>query len=82
MNLPEIKYQLFKAIDKIEDEKLLFELLNILQNEHQQEVDFWDLLTKEQKAEIDIAVKESNNLDKVISNKKVEKRLIKSTTKK
>jgi len=82
MKLPEIKYHLFKAIDKIEDEKLLFELLNILQNENQQEVDFWDLLTKEQKAEINIAAKESTNTNKITSHKKLQTGLIKSTTKK
>ena len=75
MTIPEIKYQLFKAIDKIEDDKLLFELLNILQNDQQTEVDFWDLLTDVQKAEIDFAVKESKNPKRLIPNEKVQNRL-------
>jgi hypothetical protein len=75
MTIPEIKYQLFKAIDKIEDDKLLIELLNILQKEDQENVDFWDLLTEEQRTEIDIAVKESNDSKNFISNEKLQKRL-------
>jgi hypothetical protein len=75
MTIPEIKYQLFKAIDKIEDDKLLIELLNILQKENQESVDFWDLLTEEQRTEIDIAVKESNDSKNFISNEKLQKRL-------
>ncbi|MCX6157345.1 MAG: hypothetical protein WCK13_04130 [Ignavibacteriota bacterium] len=75
MTIPEIKYQLFKAIDRIEDDKLLIELLHILQKEDQDNVDFWDLLTDEQRTEIDIAVKESNDSKKFISNEKLQKRL-------
>ncbi|MFZ4590747.1 MAG: hypothetical protein ACOYN6_07100 [Ignavibacteria bacterium] len=81
MTTPEIKYQLFKAIDKIEDDKLLIELLNILQTENQESVDFWDLLTEEQRTEIDIAVKESSKEKKLISDKVLQNRILKSTAK-
>ncbi len=81
MTIPEIKYQLFKAIDKIDDEKLLIELLNILQKENQENAEFWDLLTKEQKKEIDIAVKEGSNEKNLISDKVLQNRILKSTAK-
>ena len=81
MTTPEIKYQLFKAIDRIEDDRLLIELLKILQKEDQDNVDFWDLLTKEQKAEIDIAVKESSSEKNHISDKVLQNRILKSTSK-
>jgi hypothetical protein len=61
---------------------LLIELLNILQKEDDENVDFWDLLSDEQRAEIDIAVKESASPGKIISNKKLQGRILKSVTKK
>jgi hypothetical protein len=82
MTIPEIKYQLFKAIDRIEDEKLLTDLLNVLKNEQDNEDGFWKLLSEEQKEEINKAVKENTSPGKIISNKKLQGRILKSVTKK
>jgi hypothetical protein len=82
MNTQEIKYQLFKEIDKIDDDKLLSELLSLLKSEKEDEANFWAMLSEEQKSEIETAARENSNPQILISEKKLHSRILKSANKK
>jgi hypothetical protein len=71
MTAIELKYNLFKVIDEIDDLEILTEIKNLLELNLQKGKDFWDDLTSEQKEEINSALKESLVADKLIPNSKV-----------
>jgi hypothetical protein len=71
MTATELKYNLFKVIDGIDDMEILSEIKNLLELNLQKGKDFWDDLSTEQKEEINSALKESIVADKLISNLKV-----------
>lgn len=56
MSTTELKYTLFKAIDSINDTKILKEIYNLVANKTNS--DFWENLTAAEKAEIENAIKE------------------------
>lgn len=72
MNAIELKYNLFKIIDRIDDLKILSEIKNILElNLQKGKGDFWDELSQTNKDEINEALKESMVADKLIPNSTV-----------
>jgi hypothetical protein len=71
MTAIELKYNLFKVIDEIDDVEILSEIKNLLELNLQKGNDFWDDLSSEQKEEINSALKESLVADKLIPNSKV-----------
>jgi len=56
MSSTELKYTLFKVIDSINDAKTLKDIYSFITKKS--DVEFWDTLTKEQKEEIEEALKE------------------------
>lgn len=72
MTAIELKYNLFKVIDEIDDIEILTELKHLLElNLQKGKKDFWDELSSKQKEEINSALKESLIADKLIPNSKV-----------
>jgi predicted transcriptional regulator len=56
MSTSELKYNLFKAIDSINDSKALKDIYSFITKKT--DVDFWDELSDEQKAEIEESIAE------------------------
>ena len=56
MSTTELKYNLFKVIDSINDNKALKDIYSFITKKT--DADFWDALTLEQKEEINAALKE------------------------
>jgi hypothetical protein len=72
MTAIELKYNLFKVINEIDDIEILTEIKNLLElNLQKGKRDFWDELTSEQNEEINFALKESLVADKLIPNSKI-----------
>lgn len=68
MSTLELKYSLFKIIDSINDSKKLKSIFKLVSNSV--ETNFWDKLTREEKAEIETAIAELD-AGKGISHEKV-----------
>lgn len=60
MSTAELKSNLFKLIDSINDSKTLQSIYTLIKNKGVSEVDFWDELSDEQKAEIEEAIAEAD----------------------
>ena len=58
MSTAELKSNLFKLIDSINDSKTLQSIYTLIKNKGVSEVDFWDELSDEQKAEIEESIAE------------------------
>lgn len=56
MSTVELKYNLFKVIDSINDSKTLKDIYSFISKKS--DVDFWDELSDEQKAEIEDSIAE------------------------
>ena len=56
MSSAELKYTLFKVIDAINDNKTLKDIYSFVSKKT--DADFWDSLSKEQKSDIENALKE------------------------
>jgi len=56
MSTSELKYTLFRAIDTINDNKILKDIYSFVSQKTK--TDFWETLSKEQKEEIEKALKE------------------------
>ena len=69
----EVKNNFHSLIDEFKNEKLLeqmYEFMTLLKDKETDE-DWWDLLTDEQKAELDLAIKESEDESNWISHEQV-----------
>lgn len=75
MTQPELKKNILSLIDEIDDPKLLnylFEFVTLLKlNDKDSKDEWWDKLTDEQKADIDLAIEESNDPSKLIPHEQV-----------
>jgi hypothetical protein len=72
MTAIELKYNLFKIIDEIDDLEILTEIKNLLElNKQKSKKDFWDELTSDDKNEINNALKESLVADNLSHNSNV-----------
>ncbi len=74
MALTEVKNDFHNLIDEINNEKILshfYELLKTLKDNKENQTDFWDLLSDEQKNELDLAIKESEDESNWISHEEV-----------
>lgn len=74
---PELKKNIHSLIDEIDDPKLLnylYEFVTLLKlNDKDSKDDWWDKLTDKQKADIDLAIEESNDTSKLIPHEQVMK---------
>ena len=60
MSTAELKSNLYKLIDSINDSKTLQSIYTLIKNKGVSETDFWDELSDEQKAEIEEAIAEAD----------------------
>lgn len=60
MSTAELKSSLYKLIDSINDSKTLQSIYTLISNKGVSEVDFWDELSDEQKAEIEEAIAQAD----------------------
>lgn len=60
MSTAELKSNLYKLIDSINDSKTLQSIYTLISNKGVSEVDFWDELSDEQKAEIEEAIAQAD----------------------
>ena len=70
MNVLELKGSIHEAVAKMTDEMLLvqlYELINEMSDENKEKIYGEDLLTAEQKVELEIAIQESENPDNLVS---------------
>ena len=58
MSNAELKYSLFKAIDAINDSKVLQEIYNLVGTRKTLKADWWDELTPGQKASVERGIKD------------------------
>jgi hypothetical protein len=77
MTQPELKKNILSLIDEIDDPKLLYylyEFVTLLKlNDKDSKDDWWNKLTDEQKADIDLAIEESNDPSKLTPHEQVMK---------
>lgn len=73
MQKSEIKTSFHNLIDEFKNEKLLESIYEFMVNlkEKENDEDWWDLLTDEQKTELDIAIKESEDESNWVSHEEV-----------
>lgn len=60
MSTAELKSNLYKLIDSINDSKTLQSIYTLISNKGVSEVDFWDELSDEQKAEIEESIAQAD----------------------
>ena len=58
MQISDIKLELFRYIDNLEENKLLQIYKSIISNTPEQEIDFWDTLNEWQKQDIEMGLKD------------------------
>ncbi len=76
MALTEIKNDIHHLIDEFQNEKILlqfYELLKTMKDNNEQDRDFWDQLSEEQKQDLDLAMLESEDEKNWISHEEVMK---------
>lgn len=72
MNVLELKGSLMEMVANIQSEETLNRLFHLFQKTvHEQEKDWWDDLTPEQQAELDISIAECDDPSKLTSHEKV-----------
>lgn len=73
MPLSEIKSSFHTLIDEFKNEKILEQIYDFMTliKEKETDADWWDLLTDEQRAELDLALKESEDEKNLISHEQV-----------
>ncbi len=76
MGTIELKSNLHRIVDRIEDERLLRAIFSFLkERENSKESGMWDSLTDEQKKEVFLAYDESENESNLVEDKDVWKKL-------
>ena len=68
MSTTELKYNLFKAIDSINDSKTLKKIYALISKNNKK--DFWDTLSKEEKKSIEVGLAQADR-EELISHKEV-----------
>jgi CTP:phosphocholine cytidylyltransferase-like protein len=72
MNVLELKGSLMEMVGNIQSEDTLNKLMHLFKKTvHEQETDWWDDLTLEQQAELDISIAECDDPSKLTSHEKV-----------
>ena len=73
MTNSELKLSLHKLIESIEDEAVLNSVYEFIKSAKDSQTDFWDLLTDEQKAEIEEGIAEADRGEMISHEEVMEK---------